>query len=170
MIPKDGGIAKAHDAVLVDRFKAGDQEAFDEIVSRYRERVYQLALRVIRNPQDAEEVTQDTFIRAFRGLANFRGDSALVTWLYQIANNLARTDPTREGYGFGLTMSVRRGTGGPGIMGSPGDFSWGGAAGTNFWVDPKEQLVVVFMAHTPGPMRLHYRKVVNALVLQSIVD
>jgi CubicO group peptidase (beta-lactamase class C family) len=88
----------------------------------------------------------------------------------EIANYLARTDPSREGYGFGLTMAVRRATGGPGIMGSPGDFTWGGAAGTNFWVDPKEQLVVVFMAHTPGPIRLHYRKVINALVLQAIVD
>ena len=88
----------------------------------------------------------------------------------EIANYLERTDPTRAGYGFGLTMAVRRATGGPGIMGSPGDFTWGGANGTNFWVDPKEQLVVVFMAHTPGPMRLHYRKVVNALVYQSLVD
>lgn len=87
-----------------------------------------------------------------------------------VANYIARTDPTREGYGFGLTMAVRRSTGGPGIMGSPGDFTWGGANGTNFWVDPKEQLVVVFMAHTPGPIRLHYRKVINALVLQSVID
>jgi CubicO group peptidase (beta-lactamase class C family) len=87
-----------------------------------------------------------------------------------IANYIERTDPTRAGYGFGLTMAVRRSSGGPGIMGSPGDFTWGGANGTNFWVDPKEQLVVVFMAHTPGPIRLHYRKVINALVLQSIVD
>jgi len=88
----------------------------------------------------------------------------------EIANYIERTDPTRAGYGFGLTMAVRPSSGGPGIMGSPGDFSWGGANGTNFWVDPKEQLVVVFMAHTPGPIRLHYRKVINALVLQSIVD
>lgn len=87
-----------------------------------------------------------------------------------VKNNLAATDPSREGYGFGLTMAVRRTAGGPGIMGSPGDYTWGGANGTNFWVDPKEQLVVVFMAHTPGPIRLHYRKVINALVLQSIVD
>jgi len=88
----------------------------------------------------------------------------------EIANYIERTDPTRANYGFGLTMAVRRGTGGPGIMGSPGDFTWGGANGTNFWVDPKEQLVVVFMAHTPGPIRLHYRKVINALVLQAMVD
>ena len=65
---------------------------------------------------------------------------------------------------------MRRTAGGPGIMGSPGDFSWGGANGTIFWVDPKEQLVVVFMAHTPGPIRQHYRKVVNALVYQALED
>jgi CubicO group peptidase (beta-lactamase class C family) len=88
----------------------------------------------------------------------------------EIANYIERTDPTRAGYGFGLTMAVRRTTGGPGIMGSAGDYTWGGANGTNFWVDPKEQLVVVFMAHTPGPIRLHYRKVINSLVLQAIVD
>jgi CubicO group peptidase (beta-lactamase class C family) len=88
----------------------------------------------------------------------------------EIANYIERTDPTRANYGFGLTMAVRRATGGPGIMGSPGDYTWGGANGTNFWVDPKEQLVVVFMAHTPGPIRLHYRKVINSLVLQAIVD
>jgi CubicO group peptidase (beta-lactamase class C family) len=88
----------------------------------------------------------------------------------EVANYISRTDPTREGYGFGLTMAVRRTTGGPGIMGSAGDFTWGGANGTNFWVDPKEQLVVVFMAHTPGPIRLHYRKVINALVLQALVE
>ncbi len=88
----------------------------------------------------------------------------------EVQNNLVLTDPSRNGYGFGFTMAVRRTVGGPGIMGSPGDFTWGGANGTNFWVDPKEQLVVVFMAHTPGPIRLHYRKVLNALVMQSIVD
>jgi CubicO group peptidase (beta-lactamase class C family) len=88
----------------------------------------------------------------------------------EVANYLARTDPTRDGYGFGLTMAVRRTTGVSGIMGSPGLFTWGGGAGTNFWVDPKDQMVVVFMAHTPGPIRLHYRKVINALVLQAIVD
>jgi CubicO group peptidase (beta-lactamase class C family) len=56
------------------------------------------------------------------------------------------------------------------VIGSPGDYGWPGATGTNFWVDPKEQLVVVFMAATPGPIRWHYRRVINALVLSAIVD
>lgn len=80
----------AIDRVLVDRFKDGDQTAFDEMVSRYWDRIYAMVHQLLRNTQDAEEVTQDAFIRAHRGLVNFRGDSAFSTWLYQIATNLAR--------------------------------------------------------------------------------
>ncbi|MDB6126259.1 MAG: polymerase, sigma-24 subunit, subfamily [Verrucomicrobia bacterium] len=80
----------ALDQVLVNRFKSGDQAAFDEMVSRYWDRIYSMVNQLLRNSQDAEEVTQDAFIRAHRGLVNFRGDSAFSTWLYQIATNLAR--------------------------------------------------------------------------------
>jgi RNA polymerase sigma-70 factor (ECF subfamily) len=80
----------ALDRVLIDRFRNGDQAAFEEMVSRYWDRIYSMVHQLLRNPQDAEEVTQDAFIRAHRGLANFRGDSAFSTWLYQIATNLAR--------------------------------------------------------------------------------
>lgn len=80
----------ALDRLLVDRFKNGDQSAFDEMVSRYWGRIYAMVNQLLRNTQDAEEVTQDAFIRAHRGLVNFRGDSAFSTWLYQIATNLAR--------------------------------------------------------------------------------
>ena len=80
----------ALDRVLVDRFKGGDQSAFDEMVARYWDRIYSMVHQMLRNQQDAEEVTQDAFIRAHRGLANFRGESAFSTWLYQIATNLAR--------------------------------------------------------------------------------
>src|ERR1700691_2112776 len=80
----------AFDRILVDRFKGGDQSAFDEMVSRYWSRIYSMVHQLLRNAQDAEEVTQDAFIRAHRGLANFRGESAFSTWLYQIATNLAR--------------------------------------------------------------------------------
>jgi RNA polymerase sigma-70 factor (ECF subfamily) len=80
----------AFDRILVDRFKGGDQSAFDEMVSRYWDRIYSMVNQLLRNPEDAEEVTQDAFIRAHRGLVNFRGESAFSTWLYQIATNLAR--------------------------------------------------------------------------------
>jgi len=80
----------AFDRILVDRFKSGDLGAFDEMVSRYWNRIYSMVHQLLRNSEDAEEVTQDAFIRAHRGLANFRGESAFSTWLYQIATNLAR--------------------------------------------------------------------------------
>ena len=80
----------ALDRMLVDRFRQGDQSAFEQMVSRYWGRIYAMVHQLLRNPEDAEEVTQDTFIRAHRGLVNFRGESAFSTWLYQIATNLAR--------------------------------------------------------------------------------
>jgi RNA polymerase sigma-70 factor (ECF subfamily) len=80
----------ALDRSLVDRFKGGDSTAFDQLVTRYWDRIYAMTNQLLRNSQDAEEVTQDAFIRAHRGLGNFRGDSAFSTWLYQIATNLAR--------------------------------------------------------------------------------
>jgi RNA polymerase sigma-70 factor (ECF subfamily) len=80
----------ALDRMLVDRFRQGDQSAFEQMVSRYWGRIYAMVHQLLRNSEDAEEVTQDTFIRAHRGLVNFRGESAFSTWLYQIATNLAR--------------------------------------------------------------------------------
>ncbi|MDD2762645.1 MAG: sigma-70 family RNA polymerase sigma factor [Opitutaceae bacterium] len=80
----------AVDIALVRRFATGDESAFTEIVSRYRSRIHALTVNLLRNTADAEEITQDTFIRAYRGLSRFRGDSSLSTWLYRIALNLAR--------------------------------------------------------------------------------
>jgi RNA polymerase sigma-70 factor (ECF subfamily) len=87
------GIARTEataDRLLVRRFNAGDQSAFTEIVQRHRDRIQNLALRFLRDHGDAEEIAQDTFVRAFRGLAKFRGESSLATWLHHIATNLAR--------------------------------------------------------------------------------
>ncbi|MEJ1974240.1 MAG: sigma factor [Lacunisphaera sp.] len=66
--------AAAYDAALVKRFNAGDQQAFTEIMSRYHKRILTLVGRFLKNDHDAEEIAQDTFIRAHRSLANFRGD------------------------------------------------------------------------------------------------
>jgi RNA polymerase sigma-70 factor, ECF subfamily len=78
------------DAELVRRYNSGDEAAFVEIISRYYTKMQQIAMNLLHNRADAEEITQDTFIRAHRGLARFRGDSSLATWLYRITVNLSR--------------------------------------------------------------------------------
>ena len=85
-------------------------------------------------------------------------------------NLIANADPTSADMGFGLGVAVRTTPGIVRKVGSVGEFSWNGAYGTSWWADPKEQLAVVFMAQTPGPIRWHYRYVINALVEQAIVD
>ena len=87
-----------------------------------------------------------------------------------IRNLIGNADPTRADYGFGLGLAVRTTPGVVKMMGSAGQFSWPGASGTDWWVDPKEELAVVYMSAAPGPVRWHYRQVINALVYQAIVD
>src|SRR5476651_573371 len=79
----------AYDAVLVRRFLAGDEAAFSEIITRYHGKMFHVALSLLRNRGDAEEIAQDTFIRAHRALAQFRGETSLAAWLYRITANLS---------------------------------------------------------------------------------
>lgn len=81
--------AATTDAVLVQRVREGDSAAFQEIMRLYRDRIFARVFQLLRNHEDAEEVTQDAFVRAHRGLDNFRGDASFSTWLFQIATNLA---------------------------------------------------------------------------------
>lgn len=77
------------DAGLVRRAKAGDLPAFEELVSGHERRVYTLALRLLQNPHDAEDVTQQAFISALENLAGFREESSFATWLHRIATHAA---------------------------------------------------------------------------------
>jgi CubicO group peptidase (beta-lactamase class C family) len=74
------------------------------------------------------------------------------------------------GCSFGPGFAVRKDTGVAALTGSAGDYNWGGAYGTGFWVDPKEELAVIFMAQAPGPIRVHHRQLLKSLVLQAIVN
>jgi CubicO group peptidase (beta-lactamase class C family) len=87
-----------------------------------------------------------------------------------VKNLIGNADPTRADYGFGLGLAVQTTPGIVRMAGSVGLFSWPGASGTNWWADPKEDLVVVFMAQTPGTIRWHYRQVIDAMVYRAIVD
>jgi RNA polymerase sigma-70 factor (ECF subfamily) len=79
------------DRTLVVEAVAGSREAFDELVGRYRTRIYNLARILTGGDADAEDLVQDTFVRAFRAIGGFRGDSTFRTWLYRIAVNVIRS-------------------------------------------------------------------------------
>jgi RNA polymerase sigma-70 factor (ECF subfamily) len=83
------------DRELVDEARQGNQEAFADLVRRYEVRVFNLARMSTGNDADAEDVAQEVFVRVFRGLAGYRGDSAFRTWLYRVAVNVIRTHRTR---------------------------------------------------------------------------
>ncbi|MFC1474486.1 sigma-70 family RNA polymerase sigma factor [bacterium] len=78
------------DLDLVERCKAGDLEAFDQLVLKYQDRVYSYACRMLRNPETAREVTQDIFLRAYRYIKSFRGDSKFGTWLFTVASSTCK--------------------------------------------------------------------------------
>jgi RNA polymerase sigma-70 factor (ECF subfamily) len=78
------------DLALVERVQRGDRSAFDVLVLRYQHKVLKLVMRYIRDTMEAEDVAQEAFIKAYRALPGFRGDSAFYTWLYRIAINTAK--------------------------------------------------------------------------------
>lgn len=94
------------DRELMERARAGERAAFDQLVARYQRRLLRLVLRLLRDQAEAEDVVQETFLRAYRALPRFRGDAAFYTWLYRIALNGARNAILRRrqrGAPLGLT-------------------------------------------------------------------
>ncbi len=85
------------DAQLVERVKAGDRRAFELLVSKYERRVLRLLSRFIRDQAEMQDVAQETFIKAYRALPQFRGESAFYTWLYRIAVNTAKNYLSSQG-------------------------------------------------------------------------
>jgi len=83
-------VADASDLSLVRRVQRGERGAYDLLVLKYQHKVVKLVMRYLRNPADAEDVAQEAFVKAYRALPQFRGDSAFYTWLYRIAINTAK--------------------------------------------------------------------------------
>ncbi len=82
--------ADVSDLSLVRRVQRGDKGAFDVLVLKYQHKLVKLVTRYVRNPAEAEDIAQEAFIKAYRALPQFRGDSAFYTWLYRIAINTAK--------------------------------------------------------------------------------
>ena len=100
---------KNREEALLTAFRSGDTAAFDGLIELYSAKLYKVAYALLGSRQDAEEVVQDTFLRAYRALGAFRGESSLETWLHRIALNLARNKYQwnhRRGGGLNVSLSV----------------------------------------------------------------
>jgi len=96
------------EAALIERCRAGDLAAFEPLVEKYRQRAYRLAYNVLRDPDEAWDVAQDAFIRAFQALPSFRGDAAFYTWLFRIVMNVARGRGRRAAARSAPSASTKR--------------------------------------------------------------
>ena len=90
MMPLAAGPEQDSDAVLVQRTVAGDQKAYGLLVLKYQRRIQRLIGRMVRDVDLVEDIAQETFVRAYRALHQFRGDAQFYTWLYRIAINTAK--------------------------------------------------------------------------------
>ncbi len=79
------GGARAEEASILQELRAGSEEAFASLIAQYHGPIYSLLARTIRNPSDAPDLTQEVFLKVFRGIRGFKGDSSLRTWIYRIA-------------------------------------------------------------------------------------
>lgn len=102
--------ARGHsDQGLVEECRKGDSSAFDELVRRYKDRIYCVVYRFLGNHEDAMDVSQEVFVRAYRGIREFQGKAKLYTWLYSIAANMARNrlrDGSRRGRNKGTSLEA----------------------------------------------------------------
>ncbi len=83
-------MSDSDDQLLVEMVKEGNKKAFDKLVIKYQKRIIQLVSRYVRDTSEAEDVAQEAFIKAYKALPNFRGESAFYTWIYRIAVNTAK--------------------------------------------------------------------------------
>ena len=100
---------KTREEALLKAFRSGDDTAFDGLIEMYSAKLYKVAYALLGSRQDAEEVVQDTFLRAYRALQSFRGDSSLETWLHRITLNLARNKyqwNRRRGDGLNVSLTA----------------------------------------------------------------
>lgn len=94
------------DRMLVERIQAGDKQAFGLLVTKYQRKLARLVSRMVRDSSEVEDIVQDSFIRAYKALPNFRNDSAFYTWLYRIGVNTAKNWLVTHGRRAQLTLTT----------------------------------------------------------------
>lgn len=113
-IPADAVPVRSTDEELVERHKYGDEEAFEEIYRRFADLVYNLALRLSNDPEEAADLSQEVFLRIYRHLGKFRGKSTLKTWIYRVALNHCRSRLGRKRRSEPLSEETERTLSDPG--------------------------------------------------------
>ena len=91
-------MGKKDDLYYIEKVKKGNSAAFKYLVERHKDMVFTLALRITRNREDAEEIAQDVFLKAFQSISSFKGDSKFSTWLYKIAYNMSISHTRKKNY------------------------------------------------------------------------
>ena len=81
-------MTRERELAVIQKVRKGDVNAFEELVKAYEKNVYNLALRMVEDPEDAADMSQEAFIKAYNSLENFRGDSKFSVWLYRIVSNV----------------------------------------------------------------------------------
>jgi RNA polymerase sigma-70 factor, ECF subfamily len=155
------------DRELVDEARAGNQEACAELVRRYQVRVFNLARASTGNDADADDLAQDVFVRVFRGLAGFRGDSTFRTWLYRVALNETRSRAGRRPmFGWFRREEPGEGDGADPLDGLPGAGDVEAAIAARDAIDrafrrlPFEMRMAVRLRDVEG---LEYREIADVL-------
>jgi RNA polymerase sigma-70 factor (ECF subfamily) len=106
--PDGDNESRTEDRELVHLAQRGDQQAFRRLVERYQRRVYQLALGMVKDPDEAMDIAQETFVRVHRYLPSFKGDSSFFTWTYRIAVNLCLDAGRKKGRGEPVEFDERQ--------------------------------------------------------------
>ncbi|KJU83798.1 RNA polymerase sigma factor AlgU [Candidatus Magnetobacterium bavaricum] len=109
------------DDALINAFRAGQEPAFDDLVLKYKDRVFNMCYRMMGDYDEANDCAQETFIKAYRAMGGFRGDSSFSTWLYRIAVNTCKSKLTSLKYLFFKRMLSTNAEGDDGL--TPGDIS-----------------------------------------------
>jgi RNA polymerase sigma-70 factor (ECF subfamily) len=153
------------EAVLVERLRSGDAHAFEEMVVAYQHRVFGVALRMLGNAAEAEDVAQEVFLRVHRAVAGFRGDAKLSTWLYAITSRaclsrLAAGDRRFRREGEETLVSLRDGEADPAAALERSELE--GALGRAIAGLPEERRIVVVLRDVEG---LSYEEIAEALAL-----
>ena len=99
-------MTREEEYAVIERVRAGDTDAFEALVTAYQKQIYNLTLRYVSSPEDAADLTQESFLRAFRSLESFRGDSRFSVWMYRLTTNVCIDFLRSRGRGTASSLTV----------------------------------------------------------------